>query len=168
MTSAGLVGLLCIATSLFLFFTVREVVGKFDWLNNCLSISWRIFLDVIPTNQTSFLKGLSMIMCYPPFLILTVATVASILATQVSIDSYLSIKIILVRLWFLVDSKRVTVIFDSCQGRWFTIYLFSIHLNRSYSNYFPTKHCRTLILFFSESFSDSNNDSFVRLVRNYA
>ena len=50
-------------------------------MNHCR----RIRLDVIPTSKTSFYKGFKMIIRYKPFLILTVATVASILATQVCI-----------------------------------------------------------------------------------
>ncbi|CAM4739895.1 unnamed protein product [Rotaria magnacalcarata] len=72
MTSAGIVSLLCILSSVFLFFSVTEVV------------------DVIPTNETSFKKGFTMIIRYKPFLILTAATVASILATQ-SIQSVLEL-----------------------------------------------------------------------------
>ncbi|CAF1015848.1 unnamed protein product [Rotaria sp. Silwood1] len=72
MTSAGIVGLIHILTSLFLFFSVREIV------------------DVISTHETSFMTGFKMIIRYKPFLILTAATVASILATQ-SIQSVLEL-----------------------------------------------------------------------------
>ncbi|CAF0855457.1 unnamed protein product [Adineta steineri] len=72
MTSAGVVALLCILTSIFLFYNVREIV------------------DVIPTSETSFIQGFKMILRYKPFLILTAATVASILATQ-SIQSVLEL-----------------------------------------------------------------------------
>ncbi|CAF2882485.1 unnamed protein product [Rotaria sp. Silwood2] len=72
MTSAGIVALIHILTSLFLFFSVREIV------------------DVIPTSETSFMKAFKMIIRYKPFMILTAATVASILATQ-SIQSVLEL-----------------------------------------------------------------------------
>lgn len=48
---------------------------------------WIVFswcaVDVIPTSETGFIEGFKMILRYKPFLILTAATVASILATQV-------------------------------------------------------------------------------------
>ncbi|CAF1003270.1 unnamed protein product [Rotaria sordida] len=72
MTSAGIVALVHILTALFLFISVREVV------------------DVIQTSETSYLKGFKMIIRFKPFMILTVATVASILATQ-SIQSVLEL-----------------------------------------------------------------------------
>ncbi|CAF1267765.1 unnamed protein product [Adineta ricciae] len=72
MTSAGIVAFFCIVTAIILFFGVREVV------------------DVIPTSETSFFHGFKMILQYKPFLILTAATVASILATQ-SIQSVLEL-----------------------------------------------------------------------------
>lgn len=84
MTSAGVVSFICVASAAYLFFAVREVVGKFD-CEPCLSPANRSSdrLDVIPTNETSFFKGFKMIIVYKPFIILTVATVGSILATQV-------------------------------------------------------------------------------------
>ncbi|CAF3461872.1 unnamed protein product [Rotaria socialis] len=89
MTSAGIVSLLCILSSVFLFFSVTEVV------------------DVIPTNQTSYTKGFKMIIRYKPFLILTAATVASILATQ-SIQSVLEL--------YLNNVKKNRTIFPFLAG----------------------------------------------------
>ena len=83
MTSAGIVGLLTIASSLYLFFSVREVVGNLFERNARIPLTPFDYLDVIPTSETSYYKGFKMIIRYKPFLILTGATVASILATQV-------------------------------------------------------------------------------------
>ena len=84
MTSAGIVGLLTIASSLYLFFSVREVVGNlFERERRKNPLPPFDCLDVIPTSETSYYKGFKMIIRYKPFLILTGATVASILATQV-------------------------------------------------------------------------------------
>jgi Na+/melibiose symporter-like transporter len=41
-------------------------------------------LDIIPTSETGYFEGFKMIIRYKPFLILTIATVASVLATQVN------------------------------------------------------------------------------------
>lgn len=65
---------------------MKSLVSEIKSIRICFSS----FVDVIPTSETSFLKGFKMIIRYKPFVILTAATVASILATQVFIKILIS------------------------------------------------------------------------------
>ncbi|CAF1009640.1 unnamed protein product [Didymodactylos carnosus] len=83
MVSAGIVAILCVATAIFLFFNVREVA------------------DVIESDKRSFVESSKMIIKYKPFLILTVATVASVLATQLLVPTLIAVLIKGTPMWLL-------------------------------------------------------------------